>query len=43
VAGGSGAEGWASADDDASVEALTGMDLIQRTLGGEVIEETGGP
>ncbi len=36
----SGAEDWASADD-ASVEALTGIDLIQHTLGGEVIGEIG--
>ncbi len=40
--GGSGAEGGASADDGTAVEALSGMDLIQRTLGGEVIEEIGG-
>jgi DNA polymerase-3 subunit gamma/tau len=36
-----GGPGRISADDSAAVEALTGMDLIQRTLGGEVIEEIG--
>jgi hypothetical protein len=36
-----GGPGRAGADDGAAVEALTGMDLIQRTLGGEVIEEIG--
>jgi DNA polymerase-3 subunit gamma/tau len=41
VPGGSSAEGGASADDGAAVEALTGIDLIQRTLGGQVIEEIG--
>jgi len=35
---GSGAEDWVSADDT-SVEALTGLDLIQHTLGGQVIQE----
>jgi len=35
---GGGAPGRARSGD---AEALTGMDLIQRTLGGEVIEETG--
>jgi hypothetical protein len=33
------AEDWAVADDGGSVQALTGMDLIQHTLGGEVIGE----
>jgi len=28
-------------DHDREVSALTGMDLIQRTLGGRVIEEFG--
>jgi len=30
------------ADDNPGASALTGMDLIQRTLGGQVIEEIGG-
>jgi DNA polymerase-3 subunit gamma/tau len=30
------------ADDDPGASPLTGMDLIQRTLGGQVIEEIGG-
>jgi DNA polymerase III subunit gamma/tau len=34
-----GAEDWAIADDGASVQALSGMDLIQHTLGGEIIGE----
>jgi DNA polymerase-3 subunit gamma/tau len=38
--GGGGPRGT-SAHDGPSVEALTGMDLIQRTLGGKVIEESG--
>jgi DNA polymerase-3 subunit gamma/tau len=37
----SGEDEWVSADDGAPVEALTGIDLIQQTLGGEVIEEIG--
>jgi DNA polymerase-3 subunit gamma/tau len=32
---------WVSADHGTSIEALTGIDLIQQTLGGEVIEEIG--
>jgi DNA polymerase-3 subunit gamma/tau len=43
--GGSGPGGPAyadEADDDPGASALTGMDLIQRTLGGQVIEEIGG-
>jgi DNA polymerase III subunit gamma/tau len=39
--GKSGADEWVSADDGTSVEALTGIDLVQQTLGGEVIEEIG--
>jgi DNA polymerase III subunit gamma/tau len=38
---GSGEDEWVSADDATSVEALSGIDLIQQTLGGEVIEEIG--
>jgi DNA polymerase III subunit gamma/tau len=41
VAGEPGDDGGASPDDGAAVEALSGMDLIQRTLGGEVIKEIG--
>ena len=37
----SGEDEWVSADDGTPVEALTGIDLIQQTLGGEVIEEIG--
>jgi DNA polymerase III subunit gamma/tau len=36
-----GEDEWVSADDGTPVEALTGIDLIQQTLGGEVIEEIG--
>jgi DNA polymerase III subunit gamma/tau len=43
AAGGAGPAARAYADeaDDAGGAALSGMDLIQRTLGGQVIEETG--
>jgi DNA polymerase III subunit gamma/tau len=44
-AGGGSATGPAyadEADDDPGASPLTGMDLIQRTLGGQVIEEIGG-
>jgi hypothetical protein len=37
----SGEDERVSADDGTPVEALTGIDLIQQTLGGEVIEEIG--
>ena len=36
-----GEDEWVSADDGTPVEALSGIDLIQQTLGGEIIEEIG--
>jgi DNA polymerase-3 subunit gamma/tau len=37
----SGEDEWVSADDGTPAAALTGIDLIRQTLGGEVIEEIG--